>query len=600
VKINVMDIAQSCSGNRRWAPRSAAAATRTRVAAVAIATATASTVALAPPPAQSAASTECPTAYPVDSLARGQAVTGLTVSEGTEPDGFTGQVIGVLNDGIMPGLDMIMVRLSSPEIDRVGIWAGMSGSPVYAEDGRLIGAVSYGLAFGPSPVAGVTPAADMQQLLDDAPASTLKPARRVDIPERMEDRIAALADVSATEADGGLSQLRLPFAIGGVAPRRFDQVVDRLNLRGMRPMRSGTATGGDADATDIRAGGNIGAAVSYGDISFAGIGTATAVCGEDVLAFGHPMLWTGPASLSLHSADALYVQDDAFVGFKVANLGGPVGTVDQDRIAGIAGTLGPLPPVGEVTSTARTGTRERTGTSHVNLPEWMPDVAFTEVLTNEDRIFDGVGKGSAQTSWQVRGTREDGTPFEIRRSDVYADPQDLTFATVLDLYTVLSALEFNGEEDVTLDSVTSDAKLSRAYRHATIDRVSVRRHGRWVRLGDEARRVRLRAGHPARFRVRLDVVGEGPSSVVVELPVRRRDAGRRGFVAFTGGSTAADDVNGGTVDSVIKRVQTAPRNDDVITRMSLSGRPHLKAREVGKATGVTVDGGLGIRIRIVR
>ena len=99
-------------------------------------------------------------------------------------------------------------------------------------------------------------------------------------------------------------------------------------------MRVGTATRGDADTTDIRAGGNIGAAVSYGDISFAGIGTTTAVCGEHVLAFGHPMLWTGPASLSLHSADALYVQEDAFVGFKVANLGGPVGTVDQDRIAG--------------------------------------------------------------------------------------------------------------------------------------------------------------------------------------------------------------------------------------------------------------------------
>src|SRR4051794_6868768 len=468
----------------------------------------------------------------------------------------------------------------------------MSGTPVYAQDGRLIGAVSYGLAFGPSPVAGVTPAADMQQLLDDEPASaTLQPARRVDIPERMEDRIVAQGDVSAAEADGGLAQLRLPFAVAGVAPRRFDQVVNRLHLHGMRPMRVGQATGGATDATDIKAGGNLGAAVSYGDISFAGIGTATGVCGEKVLAFGHPMLWPGPASLSLHSADALYVQDDAFVGFKVANLGGPVGTVDQDRIAGIAGSLGPLPQAGEVTSTARTGTRERTGTSHVNLPDWMPDVAFAQVLTNEDRIFDGIGKGSAQTSWQVRGTRQDGTPFAIRRSDVYADPQDLTFATVLDLYTVLSALEFNGAEDVTLDSVTADATLSRAYRHATIDRVSVRRHGRWVRLGDQARHVRLRAGHTARFRVHLNMAGEGPSTLVVELPVRRRDVGRRGFVAFTGGSTAADDVNGASVVSVIKSAQTAPRNDDVITRMSLSGRPHRKTREVRKATGVIVDGG---------
>jgi hypothetical protein len=36
----------------------------------------------------------------------------------------------------------------------------MSGSPVYAADGRLIGAVAYGLA-GASTIAGITPAADM-------------------------------------------------------------------------------------------------------------------------------------------------------------------------------------------------------------------------------------------------------------------------------------------------------------------------------------------------------------------------------------------------------------------------------------------------------
>ena len=70
---------------------------------------------------------------------------------------------------------MVMMRLSSPEIDRVGgIWQGMSGSPVYAEDGRLIGAVAYGMSWGPSPVAGVTPFADMDTYLP--PAGTARPS----------------------------------------------------------------------------------------------------------------------------------------------------------------------------------------------------------------------------------------------------------------------------------------------------------------------------------------------------------------------------------------------------------------------------------------
>jgi hypothetical protein len=294
------------------------------------------------------------------------------------------------------------------------------------------------------------------------------------------------------------------------------------------------------------------------------------------------------------------VQEDAFVGFKVANLGGPVGTIDQDRIAGIAGTFGSLPKAGEVTSTARNGTGERTGTSHVNLPEWMPDVAFTHVLTNADRVFDGIGKGSAQTSWVVRGTRQDRTPFEVRRSDVYADSRDLTFATVEDLYNALSGLEFNGVEDVTIDSVTADSTLSRTYKHATIDRVSVRRHGKWVPLGHKVRRVKLRAGHTARFRIQLDMVGAAPSEVVVKLPVRRRDIGRRGFLNITGGNSTFADVTGEAVDGLIKAIRTAPRNDDVITRMSLSGGSRAKTREVRKSTGVIVDGRFGVRLRIVR
>src|SRR5262245_51372609 len=66
-------------------------------------------------------------AFPVDGRFRDMPVTGMTVSTGTDPDQFTGSVLGVLNDGIAPGIDMIMVRLTNDEINRVGgIWAGMS------------------------------------------------------------------------------------------------------------------------------------------------------------------------------------------------------------------------------------------------------------------------------------------------------------------------------------------------------------------------------------------------------------------------------------------------------------------------------------------
>ena len=115
-------------------------------------------------------------------------VDGLTVSRGTEPEEFTGTVLGVLTDGISPGVDMIIADLDSPAIDAAGgIWQGMSGSPVYAEDGRLLGAVSYGLSYGPSPIAGITPFEAMDDYLPSA-------ARRCRPP--LATRVAARADIS--------------------------------------------------------------------------------------------------------------------------------------------------------------------------------------------------------------------------------------------------------------------------------------------------------------------------------------------------------------------------------------------------------------------
>ena len=56
-------------------------------------------------------------------------------------------MLGRITDGIAPGVDMILADVSSPALTRAGgVWAGMSGSPVYTADGRLIGSVSYGLA----------------------------------------------------------------------------------------------------------------------------------------------------------------------------------------------------------------------------------------------------------------------------------------------------------------------------------------------------------------------------------------------------------------------------------------------------------------------
>jgi hypothetical protein len=584
----------------------------TRYAAAALATATAATLAgTSASPAVSAIGTACPQTFPVSSLAKDQPVSGLTVSQGTEPGEFSGKVLGVLEDGIMPGIDMIMVRLGSDtsgvdkRIHDVGIWSGMSGSPVYAEDGRLIGAVSYGLSYGPSTVAGVTPAADMRALLA-AGAPTAAPAKRVAVPERIQARVVTSGAATEDEVESGLSQLKLPFGMSGLGQRRFLQVAAELDIPGVRMMRMGTASAAaGVDASSLVAGGNLAAALSYGDISYAGVGTATMVCGDEVVGFGHPMMWAGPTGLSLHAAEAIYVQEDpAWAGFKVANIGGPVGTIDQDRMAGIAGFVGALPETSTITSHVTSETGERTGQSFVNVASWVPDVALSHLLTNEDRVFDGVGKGSGTVSYVIVGKRQDGTPFSVTRSDMYADQYDLTWATAWEFYMTLARLEYNGVEDITIDSVSTDSDLSRDYVHATIEDVSVKRGGQWISLS-ASRRLALVAGTTAQLRVDLLTTGAGASSVRMELPIRQQDAGRRGWLEVSGGNSSGGGFGGRnlTVDKLLERIEGAVHNDDIVlqTRLDQMRKGQRTMRQEERtSTGVPVDGGIGVRLRIVR
>jgi hypothetical protein len=492
-------------------------------------------------PAQSAMGPACPEPFPVEALARDQAVTGLTVSEGTLPDAFTGEVIGVLKDGIMPGLDMIMVRLSSPEIDRVGIWSGMSGSPVYAADGRLIGAVAYGLALGASPVAGLTPASEMLELLSADATSPAGPgAEQVAIPRRLGKRLVASGVASSAEVEEGLAQLEVPLTLAGVSdPKRYRSIARRIGADQVRIMRAGSARA-EAEPIPVSAGGNLAASVSFGDITLAGVGTATVECDDEVVGFGHPMDFSGSTTLGLHGAEALYIQEDLIAGFKVANIGAPIGTIFEDRMAGIAGSAGELPDTADVTTTVTRGDRSRRGTTQVTLPDWFSDVTSFHVFANMDRIFDAIGEGSSSVTWTASGMREDGTPFEVHRSDIYGDPFDITGATAFDVYFLLSSLQFNDIEDVTIDAFDADIDMTPSYEHASIQRVSLRKGGAWVPL-KRRNAIELRAGRTARLRVELRGTDAAPTQVRVEVPVKRSSLGNRGRLSVFGGNTGFFD-----------------------------------------------------------
>ncbi|HET8604547.1 MAG TPA: hypothetical protein VFM09_11500 [Marmoricola sp.] len=552
-------------------------------------------------PATSATSADCPAAYPVDQLQQGDAVHGLTVSHGTTPDPFDGSVIGVLQDGIAQGVPMIMVKLTSPEIDDIGgIWEGMSGSPVYAANGDLIGAVAYGLSYGPSPIAGVTPAADMQQLYTEGGSASTAAARTVAVPTRMAARLVASGDATQQQADGGYTPLRTPLVISGMqAQARRADLAKGLGLTGR--VLAGSAASSSGPAYPVTAGGNLVAALSHGAVTAAAIGTATEVCNGQVIGFGHPFTFAGDTSYTMHGADTLYVQPDSLgAAYKVANLGAPVGTVTGDHLTGIAGTLLQTPQEGQVSSAARMGTRRSHGTTYVSAPDFTPDLAASTMAAEQDRAMDYIGKGSSRATWQIDGTRSNGVPFEVNRTDYYSDGYDISYATAGDLFGALYRIT-SADPGARIGNIATTTVVDKQPGSYHIASVQARIHGVWQKLRPSSV-VNVRAGDIRRFRVQLTSPALGQRTVTVTLSVPNAPLGSVGSVTVYGPGYEDGEMYyyGGpqqSLGAVIKDLNTSPRHDQVVAALQGRGPWHQQAQAV-KATHHVVTGERFFSVRV--
>src|ERR687886_2179677 len=112
--------------------------------------------------AASLAVAQKPQLFPLEDLRPGMKGTARTVFSGSQPEEFGVEILGVLPGFPGPRQSAIIARLSGANVERTGVFAGMSGSPVYI-DGRLVGAIAFSFPFSKEPIAGITP---IQQMVD--------------------------------------------------------------------------------------------------------------------------------------------------------------------------------------------------------------------------------------------------------------------------------------------------------------------------------------------------------------------------------------------------------------------------------------------------
>lgn len=505
---------------------------------------------------------DCVAPFPVADLVVGDPVDGLTVTRGTTPQGFTGEVLGTLHDGIASGIDMVMVEvdptgLATSEVK--GIWQGMSGSPVYAADGRLVGAISYGLATQQSWVAGVTPFADMDDYVGTTPTT---PAARVAVDRRTAARVAMAAGVSSAQAAQGFVPLPMPLAVAGVSSRFLHPSAAAAAARPW--LRTDTYAAGRAGvaapgAETMVAGGNMAAALSTGDILMAGVGTVTSVCGGDVVGFGHPMNFSGDSTMTLHPADALYVQGDA-TPFKVANIGPTVGTVFGDHTTGLTGRFGAAPSGTRVSSTVTWGARTRTGTSNVTAAgaDDLAMITYLQGAMNHARVIDGTVPGSEVLTLALTGRDAAYRPFSLSWTDRYLASMDL--AEEVGMYSAGLAAEILAMPGVTVDSIATTGTASADKTRYRVVRVEQRRGGTWVRVTPRVPAL-AKAGSTLKVRAVMRG-GKSLLHVPFAFDVPRGSRGKTSMLGVAGGASTTVDF-GDSIAKARKALRSAVRSDTV-------------------------------------
>ncbi len=548
---------------------------------------------------------DCATPYDVDLLEDGAAVTGLTVESGTTPEEFDGEVIGVLEDGIAVGLDMIMVRLESPALERAGgIWQGMSGSPVYV-DGQLLGAVAYGLSWGPSPIAGVTPFSEMDDYL--AARRAPRAAQEVEVDRRAARSIARESEVSRSQAAQGFSALPVPMGVTGLSQARLDKAHRYATKHDKGYLASGTLSSGRIGRTSTReaapetvvVGGNIAASISYGDVTYAGVGTVTSVCDGRVVGFGHPFSFLGGTTLGLHPADALYVQPESLgAPFKVANISPATGTIDQDRLTGISGAFGALPDAARITSTVSYHERSRTGSSDIYYTPYSADVTFGQQIANHDRVLDAIIPGGEDLAWTITGTDESGAPFELSWDDRYVSNYDITFSASWDLADTVYIL--SNLPDVRIESITTDGAVDDDADQLRLSMVEQRLGGEWTKVG---RRQGISAPRGQVLRGRAGLKAPDGTLSYVPFSTRIGKRARSGNLTVAGGASTWTNLwNAKSVAEVQDAYADAVSNDQVLFNLRLKGNGGKVTTPSGEQSSVVVghksfwvdlDGGRG-------
>ncbi|MHB9001773.1 MAG: SpoIVB peptidase S55 domain-containing protein [Thermoanaerobaculia bacterium] len=308
---------------------------------------------------------------PLSEVRKGMKGYGVTVFEGSVPERFDVEILGIL-ENVAPEQSLILARVDHEIVRRSGVIAGMSGSPIYI-DGKVIGALAYAWQFSKEPIAGITPIEQMLRIAT-IPAAGPAAGRAVSAsefldlvvhrdPVKLEAAFIRMMPEPARAFVPGAVPIAIPLSLAQFDPATIERFAPMLETSGFLAVPSGTTGDGAAASrkkTPFAPGDAFAGVLVRGDFNIAATGTVTHVDGERVWGFGHPFLDMGEIEFPMASSEIVTVLPNLQRSFKFSNTGEILGTLTQDRGAGVMGFVGrnaALIPV-DITVEANDGTKK--------------------------------------------------------------------------------------------------------------------------------------------------------------------------------------------------------------------------------------------------
>jgi SpoIVB peptidase S55 len=439
--------------------------------------------------------------FMLEELRPGMKGVARTVFSGAESQEFSVEILGILPGIPVPRQSAIIARLGGSNIERTGVFAGMSGSPVYI-DGRLVGAIAFSFPFAKEPIAGITPIKSMIDIFEKGSSPEPQKPREVravsfvqlagadwkpNLPKPALTGMALIAPVATSSPliplmGQQMSPIATPVVFGGISQETLSLFSSQLMANGLLPV---SGVGGSAAITalapvtskTLTPGSSVSVQLVRGDYSIAASGTVTLRDGDRIYAFGHPFLSLGSADMPMTETSVVTVIPNVNNSFKLSVPGQMVGSISQDRATGVFGQLGRAPKMIPVKINLHTS-RERTQTYSYEvaydafLTPLLLNITVFNTITSSERAL-GESTISLNGEIQVKGqeTVKLDRRFSAANSAVFAAGSVAAPVSSL-LASGFDDVEISG---ITLDISSSDTKYAAILERIALDRTELRR-----------------------------------------------------------------------------------------------------------------------------